>query len=186
MTRRTSGKYLDTGETFEFVDDFSHAADSHRILRAGWVGETEFHVNVAHAEENKLLPKVTASLNSLIAIGRFSGAGGRGSTSLDTNCHEPPCTHAVMNASSSDVQVDSTVCVGECQMDTDIFDRSYNKGTETRAEIVGRTDAQSVSRGGTNGTALPRTRVAQGDLQEIVIALTRARPRTHSHIARAW
>ena len=41
--RVTRGKYLDTNEAFEVIDDFTNGANSHRVLRAGWLGETEFH-----------------------------------------------------------------------------------------------------------------------------------------------
>ena len=84
--RVTRGKYLDTGESFEIVDDFSNQADAHRILRAGWLGETEFRdsseaiANDPHeqgklvaravvfddAPDMNLFPKAAHSLDSLI------------------------------------------------------------------------------------------------------------------------
>ena len=197
--RVTRGKYLDTGESFEIVDDFSKSADAHRILRAGWLGETEFRDSTELVEENPceqkklvswadmeddepttdLFPKPANSLNILTVrevhsrvsfpLGSFSGAGGRGVASLDRNRHESPYTHAVIHALSSDMQVHPTVCVGECQMNTDRYDRPYQTGSQacTKAEVA--SDRQSDGRGDTATGGMtemlrsPRTRVAQGE-----------------------
>jgi len=166
--RVTRGKYLDNGESFEIIDDFSNVADSHRILRAGWLGETEFRDSsevimdepheqgklVARAvvsddkPEMNIFPKAAHTLNSLTYVGihsrvncpveSCSGAGGRGAASLGRHCHESPYTHAVNHALSSDMQVNSTVCVGECQMNTDRCDRSYKTRSQacTKAEVT--------------------------------------------------
>ena len=41
-TRVTTGKFLNDGEEFKIVDDYTHFQNAHRNLRSGWIGTSEF------------------------------------------------------------------------------------------------------------------------------------------------
>ena len=50
--RVTRGKYLGTQQEFEIIHDFSMPSNSHRMLKAGWTGVTEFREAEEYIENN--------------------------------------------------------------------------------------------------------------------------------------
>ena len=80
--RVTRGKYLGTQQGFQIIDDYSMPANSHRVLKAGWTGVTEFREAEEYIEESTRRSTSTAK----------SSSRSQTSTRRSTRTRSPPGT----------------------------------------------------------------------------------------------